>query len=182
MGCRISGCCLLDRKRPVNCRPFPRYLHFESLLLRIFGRRQERRQCSAHRFFAGKAARDIAGQRHRARVPEICRGLDVGESGECGTLARCAQQGVCFACFCTSSRRGAKPLCLVMSGARWRLCRRRWATDLFSGMKNPEPRPKLRPGLRGLPGTAQRSTAAGKAQHTMVCAHTAHRATLPLVT
>ena len=116
MGCRISGCCLLDRKRPVNCRPFPRYLHFEPLLLRIFGRRQERRQCSAHRFFAGKAARDIAGQRPRARVPEICRGLDAGDIGKCGTLAWCAQQGVCFACFCTFSRRGAKPLCLVPSG------------------------------------------------------------------
>ena len=93
--------------------PLSSLLTFESLLLRIFGRRQERRQCSAHRFFAGKAARDIAGQRHRARVPEICRGLDASDIGKCGTLAWCAQQGVCFACFCTSSRRGAKPLCLV---------------------------------------------------------------------
>ena len=68
--------------------PLSSLLTFESLLLRIFGRRQERRQCSAHRFFAGKAARDIAGQRHRARVPEICRGLDVGDIGKCPTLAR----------------------------------------------------------------------------------------------
>ena len=53
-------------------------------------------------------ARDKLGKRCRTRVPEVCRGLDVGDIGKCGTLARCAQQVVCFACFGTSSRRGAK--------------------------------------------------------------------------
>jgi len=46
-------------------------------------------QCSAHRFSPGKVARGLLGQRPRARAPEICRGLDVGDIGTCPMLCYC---------------------------------------------------------------------------------------------
>jgi hypothetical protein len=107
--------------RNMNVPVFSLDLHFEPLVFRRFGRRQERRQCSALKIISARRWRGHAGEGPWARVPKFCLSENAYNLGKCRTLARSVPTS-CESClFCQFSRRGAKPLCLVPFGARWRL-------------------------------------------------------------
>ena len=63
-------------------------LHFEPLVFRRFGRRQERRQCSALKIISARRWRGHAGEGPWARVPKFCLSENAYNLGKCRTLAR----------------------------------------------------------------------------------------------